>query len=304
MEAVEYPDVPEVRDGVEAPEPEGDSTELWTPAIRMSDFGLRPVNPVQAYVDKFAYAGAVTLLAGAPKAGKSTLLFHMMNAAAGGEDFLDQPTAQANVLYATEQSEASFRAQAMRVPGLFENPKAFVVLVERNCTWRPKLGADHLPLTDHITGSPIWEMEFLDKWEKQIEFWRKMIVATHAKILVIDTFTAFARLKENSNNDPGVISTRLMELKSLFQTRPDLSIIILHHLRKPENNAKSGRTQDENDVLGSQSYIAGVDQIVVLSEKETGTINPMRRLRFKGRFEVESTLEVALIKDKYVRTGY
>jgi AAA domain len=286
-------DVPDINTG----------SDLWTPAIRMSDFGGRPIPDVECYCDKFLYAGSVTLLAGAPKAGKSTLLFHLVQAVASGSDFLGAPTRQGNILYASEQSEASFRVQATKVPGFFTNSKAFVVLVERNCTWQQKIGKDRLPMVDPTTGQPSYEMVFFDTWEKQIEFWRELIVRTHAKILVIDTFTSFARLKENANNDPGIIATRLMELKSLFQTRPELSIVILHHLRKPESNPKHRHGQDENDVLGSQSYIAGVDQIVILSEPQSGSPSPLRKLMFKGRFEAESELGIALLKDQYIKSG-
>lgn len=277
---------------------------IWSPSIRMSDFGQRPLPDTECYADKLLFAGSVTLLAGAPKAGKSTFLFHLVNAVSRGEKFLGKETRQANILYATEQSEASFRAQTVKVPGFFENPKTFVVLVEHNCTWVPVIHPvtkEHIE--DELTGEKAYKIDFFDTWEKQIEFWREMVIKTHAKVLVVDTFTSFARLKENANNDPGVIATRLMELKGLFSTRPDLAILVIHHLRKPENNPKHQRSQDENDVLGSQSYIAGVDQIVVLAETDRTYPGPMRTLSFKGRFEAESSTNVILTENSYVRAG-
>lgn len=293
-EYIEHYDEPELVGG--AP--------IWSPAIRMSDFGQRPLPDVECYADKLLFAGSVTLLAGAPKAGKSTFVFHLVNAVARGDKFLGKETRQANVLYASEQSEASFRAQTMKVPGFFGNPKTFVVLVEHNCTWVPVIDLKTKSVeVDDLTGQTAFRMEFFDTWERQIEFWREMVINTHAKVLVIDTFTSFARLKENANNDPGVIAQRLMEVKSLFHDRPDLSILVIHHLRKPESNPKFHRAQDENDVLGSQSYIAGVDQIVTLSETDKDSFSAMRTLTFKGRFDAESKQNVILADNRYISAG-
>ena len=47
---------------------------------------------------------AVTLLAGSPKAGKTTFIFNLLERLLGSKDFLGLPTSTARVLYITEES--------------------------------------------------------------------------------------------------------------------------------------------------------------------------------------------------------
>ena len=56
------------------------AAELWN----------RDNNPPTAYCPHFAFAEAVTIVAGDPKAGKTTLLLHLLGAVTTGDQFLGE----------------------------------------------------------------------------------------------------------------------------------------------------------------------------------------------------------------------
>ena len=59
-------------------------------------------------------AGALTLLAGKPKVGKSTLLFALLRALAEGEPFLGRPTRRAGALLLSEERPDTLREKQLR----------------------------------------------------------------------------------------------------------------------------------------------------------------------------------------------
>ena len=162
----------------------------YSPAISAQDLFRRPKLSVTSYIPGFIYAGSLNLVAGEPKAGKSTLVWHLTNAISYGTQFLGQDSRKANVLYVTEQNEVSFRQETASIPAFIDNPNLFVLLPE-TCP----LGA----------------------WNSRIDFWGEKLTATHSSVLVIDTFGSFANLPPGGENDSACIADRLMVLKQLYK---------------------------------------------------------------------------------------
>ena len=223
--------------------------------------------PITSYAKGFVYAGSLNLIAGEPKAGKSTLVWYIINALALGTKFLGQETRKANVLYVTEQNEVSFRQETVGIAGFSTNPNVYILLPE--------------------TGLP-------PTWAGKVEYWDEKLKATHSNILVVDTFGSFAGLPPGGENDSACIADRLMALKQLYKTRPSLGIILVHHIRKPSADPRfpAKAFADLRDARGSSAIVGGVDHCLMLSKAIEG--ERIRNIHTEGRFEPESKLQVVL----------
>ena len=62
-------------------------------------------------IDKVAYTGGITLIAGSPKAGKSTMAFEMMRCLETGQAYLEQYVAPSATLLVTEEGGVSIKAK-------------------------------------------------------------------------------------------------------------------------------------------------------------------------------------------------
>lgn len=251
-------------------------------AISAANVFKRPLPTTDSYVPGFIYAGAINLIAGEPKAGKSTLLWYLLNALTLGKQFLGVSTVKGNVLLVTEQNELSFRKKAVEVPGFEANENIHIVFPE------------HSPL--------------MTKWEERIAFWDKELSATgDSHVLVIDTFLPFASLPPNGENDSACISERLTQLKPLYKTRPNLAIVLVHHVRKPAVIPYARKRSDRDDApkyanlrdaRGSSAIAGGVDNCVMLSKPDFKTTQ--RYIHLEGRFDDEKEFTIALTDTGYV----
>jgi RecA-family ATPase len=264
----------------------------YYPADTMVGLFARPSPPIKEYIPKLIYAGAMSIIAGDPKAGKTTLLLHALNALASGKDFLWGKTHHPTViLYATEQNEVSFKEQAAQVPGLDQSTNFRAVLFEDNryITQVP----------DGNTGKS-YDKVFPTSWEKQVELWKEVIKRNNAKVFIIDTFTAFSNFKVGEGNDAGVVQARGQVLKQLLVDTPDLAIIILHHLRK-EFNGRGGNMQARNfsDIANSYALRAMTDMnILIYRPSKKKELERVRTLKMEGRFiRGEETHQVELAEN-------
>jgi len=242
------------------------------PAISAKALFARPKLPITSYVDNFIYAGSLNLLAGEPKAGKSTLAWHLIQAVSHGDNFLGQVVRNTNVLYVTEQNEVSLRQEAEMVPGLKENPNIYFLMPET------------------MEGA---------SWESRVSFWGKKLSDTDSGLLVVDTFGAWANLPPGGENDSACIAERLMILKMLFKGRPNLGILLVHHIRKPSADPRFPVKEfaDLRDARGSSAIAGCVDHCVMLSK----AINQqyVRNIHTEGRFEPETKFSIVLTETGY-----
>lgn len=270
-------------------------TELrapYFPADTMVGLFSRPSPPIKEYIPKLIYAGAMTIIAGDPKAGKTTLLLHALNALASGKDFLWGKTQHPTViLYATEQSEVSFKEQAAQVPGLKDQMNFRTLLFE-----------DNRYITQVSDGNKSYDAKvFPTTWEKQVELWKEVIKRNKAKVFIIDSFTAFSNFKVGEGNDSGVVQARGQALKQLLVDTPDLAIIILHHLRKEFNGRGGGDMHARNfsDIANSYALRAMTDMnILIYRPSKKKELERVRTLKMEGRFiRSEETHQVELAED-------
>jgi RecA-family ATPase len=246
-------------------------------AISAADLFKRPAPKCNSYVPGFIYAGAINLIAGEPKAGKTTLVWYLLNALTLSKTFLHMETRKTNVLLVTEQNELSFRKKAGDVAGFCTNPAIYILFPEQSK---------------------------LTKWLDRVAFWDTELTATDSNLLVIDTFLPFADLPPGGENDSATISNRLMELKQLFARRPSLGIVLVHHIRKPSADPKAHRGQYANlrDARGSTAIAGGVDNCVMLSKPDV--LTTQRYVHLEGRFDDEKEFTIALTeRDGYTQVG-
>lgn len=169
--------------------------------------------------------GALTLLAGQPKAGKSTLVAGLLAALEQGWRFLGQPTRKSGALVLTEE----------RLDGLVEKARRF------------RLGPGiHRLRRDQIGGTP-WP----DLVAQAIEHAEREAL----ELLVVDTFAALAGLQGDEENDAGAVLHALEPLQAAADR--GLAVLIVAHQRKAGGRHGSA-------VRGSNALIGAVDVVTEL----------------------------------------
>jgi RecA-family ATPase len=271
----------------------------YLPADSLKNLFARPKPLVKHYIPDLIFAGSITILAGDPKAGKTTFLLHALGALTQGKDFLGNKLDRHTVLYASEQTEYPFRDQAEKVPTLYDNEQFRVILYEDNV--RRVAGTRFNDKTQQ--NETVERLLPPSTWDEQIVFWKEAIQKNKAGVFVIDTLTAFSNFRSGEAFDPGVVQVRLQLLKTLLTDNAQLSIVILHHLRK-ENNNRGGDVAARSfaDIANSYALRAGTDQNILIyrPSKKHETV---RTLKIEGRFSMEHEFQVSLDlkKQEFVR---
>jgi hypothetical protein len=195
--------------------------------------------------DGYVAISAITLLAGKPKGGKSTLACALAEAVdASARSFLGRPVRPGRVVYISEEGAITFRAKTTR------DTEGISVLVRENAWPRPAWAL--------LIYAAITEAKRLD-----------------ACLLVIDSYAFWAQLAEGQENDASVNQAMLAAL--VHATNAGLAVILVHHHRK------SGG-EDGDAVRGSGSIFGAVDALIEI-EKPEGKVPPTQRALFAiGRF--------------------
>jgi hypothetical protein len=242
-------------------------TDIW-PARRAKAFFQEPHTQIDAYVPGFIYAGSINALVGAAKVGKSTLTWSMLDCAMRGAEFLGEPCVPSRVLYVSEQSSVTFRAQmSERLPKELSeritSNEHFVLALPEHHKYRDAKG-------DELAAST---------WPLRLEVWKKLVAnpKVDPEILVLDTFNAYADFQLGGENDNGVIASRLFDLNKLRAIKPSLAILILHHVTKAAE-ASGSRHLPLSAIRGGSAFAAGVDHIVTLNKTESAD-GPKARTR-------------------------
>jgi hypothetical protein len=148
--------------------------------------------------ERLVAPGSLTLLAGQPKVGKSTLLYGLLGAMSDGAPFLDRPTRQASALILSEEPREAIHAKVARFGGQHHG-------VAR---------ADLRAFT----------------WPEQIAQATEYALAHGAALVVVDTLAELAGLRGEDENDAGAILGALDPLKAAAEQ--GLAVLIVHHQRK------------------------------------------------------------------------
>lgn len=216
----------------------------------------------------YVAAGSITLIDGKIKtAGKTTFLTHLCRALVAGLPFLDQPTAQTDVLYLTEQPAMSFRQTLRRADLLGQRGFSIV-------NWRDCLG---LPWPGLVASA-------VDECDRR-----------GAGVLVVDTLGRFVGLRGDDENSAAEADAVMAPL--LMAAHDGLAVIVLRHERKAGGDVgDSGR--------GSSAYGGAADIVLAIKHGEGGTPRNVRLIHALSRFdETPEVLAVELTAEGYLVVG-
>jgi hypothetical protein len=200
-------------------------------------------------------AGAVTLLVGKPKAGKSTLALALAAAMGiGAATFLDRAIVGGPVLYVSEESGATLMH---KLPG---DDDAALHLLTRDEAW-PK-----------------------PEWPQLVAACVAHAEKVAARLLVIDTATFWTALPAEREKDAGAVQAATLPL--VHATRAGLAVLYVHQTRKAGG-------EDGDAVRGSSGWAASVDTILELERPGDNAPPTQRLLLGLGRYP--STPPCALI---------
>ncbi len=209
--------------------------------------------------------GCITLIAGRPKVGKSTLAFGVLEALGKGEAFVSLQASQAGVLLLSEE----------RPDTLAEKQRRFNLN-----------GSVDLLMRHQVRDTP---------WSDVVDQAVRYCEEREISVLVVDTWDKWASLAGDSENSAGHVLEALEPL--LRAAGKGLAVVIVAHQRK------AAGTHGEA-VRGNNALTGGVD-VVIEVERPTSDVSPtVRILRAISRFACTSEeLAVDLTEDGYRACG-
>jgi hypothetical protein len=206
----------------------------------------------------YVAAGAKTLLVAAPKVGKSTLVFGLLNELLRGSDnYLGVPvaTGRVGVIYCTEEASSdAIRSKAERFELDQSNPRALVVK-------RVKMHGD--------------------RWSSIVEKLRQTVVmfrereALDTVLVVIDPLATWAGFV--NENDNAETERAIRELDPVADV--GAGIIIVHHAGHQDTKSSRRRAR-------GASAIQGAPDILLFLEGTAGARAPRTLLHQGGRLDV------------------
>jgi len=215
------------------------------------------------YCPLFMKAGEITLFCGeAKRSGKTTFYLHMLKAVHDGTPFMGMPTTKADGLILTEQG--SNILEATTKAGIQDTDRIFLALYK-----------------------DLSRVEWSETMEKAISRCGELGV----EILVVDTFTAFAKLRGSDENLSGEIIARMEPVLDAARVH-GLHVSVLHHTGK------------DGDIRGSSAFRKDPDVIWVLKRPSGDHAPNIRALEGLGRYDaVNTSFNVALEDAGYVLLG-
>jgi len=210
-----------------------------------------PPEPPWIWHDYMA-AGTVTLLAGSPKAGKSTLAVALVEALAAGErDFLGHRLEGGPVLVVSEEAGLTLRDKLTDRENVHVLPRD------------PRREDGRMP----DVWPPAWDV-LLDG--AAVEARRR-----GAALVVLDTFGHWSRLGAEAENDAGAVHAAMQPLGRLAAETGAAVLVVLHQ--------RKGGGEHGEAVAGSHRIIAAADVVLEL-ERPADAPATMRQLVALGRW--------------------
>ncbi len=236
--------------------------EVIFPWLTAAEFYASAPEEVAWVWKDYVARGAITEITAKVKTGKSTLEAHMSRAIANGETFLGRPTVQGPVLIVTEEGSTTMRELLARAR-LEENWDVHML------SWRAVSRVAWTDLLDAV---------------------RRKAIETGAVLIVFDTLSKVAGLKDDEEQSSGK-ATEVMEPLQVLVTEMNIAAVVARHDRKSGGEVgDSGR--------GSSGFSGDVDIIVQITRDAR---NEKRRvLNARSRFdETPDKLTIELTADGY-----
>ena len=213
----------------------------------------------------YAAPGSITLIAGRPKVGKSTLVFGAVEAFSTGSRFIDRDTARSSVLLLSEERQDTLAEKQRRF-----NLNGSVDLLMRH------------QVTD-------------TSWPEVVEEAVAYCELRGIKVLVIDTWDKWAGLGGDAENSACDVLSALEPLQRAAAS--GLTVVIVAHQRKAHGSHGEA-------VRGNNALTGSVDVIVEV-ERPTSEVGPgVRVLKAVSRFSATpEELAAELTEDGYEARG-
>jgi 5S rRNA maturation endonuclease (ribonuclease M5) len=234
------------------------------PFTPMGDVSANAPPEPQWVWDGYVAPGAVSLFAGRPKVGKSTLAFGLTASVLHGRSFAGRATRGRGVLLLTEET-ADTLVEKARMFGIADHPRLHVLLRRQvQAPWSQVLSQARAYCREH-----------------------------HLDVMVVDTFDKWAGLRGDDENKSGPV---LQALEPLMQASGDgLAVIVVSHQRKASG-------EHGEAVRGSNALTGTVDVIVEI--ERIADVPHARALFGTSRFaSTPEELAVELTDDGYVERG-
>src|SRR5918994_736063 len=212
--------------------------------------------------------GAITEIDGPIKrAGKTTLVSHMVSCILNGQPFIGEPSAKSKAVWLTEQSATSFRKVLERA-GLTDTEDLLIL------HWYDTIGAE-------------WPEVAKVAADKAVEF--------GAEVLVVDTLGQFAGIRGDSENSAGAAQEAMQPLQEAAAR--DLAVVLTRHERK-------GGGEVGESARGSSAFGGAVDVIMSVRRHQGEARPTVRVIESLSRFdETPDKLVVELTDDGYRSLG-
>lgn len=217
---------------------------------------------IEWVVDTWLPRGDICFLAGRAASFKTTIVLHMAYAISQGKlVFNKYPTIPTKVLYLNEENSIPI----------------FLNIIDR-----VKKGLEINDLSDNIWFSMLEGIR-LDS-TNDLQGLTNFINKNEIGILICDSFRRFVVFDENNATEMNKLFENLKLIRKLC---PNISIIILHHLKKENSQFKS----DMRDMLrGSSDIVNAADSVIGISRKAGSSSFKISHIKSRSRMEAEEKL--------------
>ena len=210
--------------------------------------------------------GVITLLAGWPKVGKSTLVFGILGAISAGQPFLEADTRQAKALLLSEEHEGLVK-EKIRNDHLLDTVYFLARYQAYGCNWG-------------------------DIVRQAVEYCSEQ----SAEILIVDTFAEWVGFTGDEENSSGEVLAALRPLKE-YAAPAGLAVLLVTHQRK--SGGEHGAA-----VRGSNAFTGAVD-VVLEFEPPHGAFGDneyTRVLKAHSRFRATPASIVVSLRNGHYET--
>jgi hypothetical protein len=228
-----------------ATSPDADDIEVdkFPPLRTIAD--IRADNPQVPWLwEGYLAEKALTIVYGDPKVGKSTLIFHLLRALESGSPFLNLPTATTGAVYLSEEHSPT--------------------LVE-------KIDASGLEHTLFLTRQDLFDGNAPRSHLERGVYWAKRL---GYRLLVIDTFAAWGKLRGDDENQSGS-SQATMETYQ-WAASQGVAVLVIHHAVKAGGDL-GGDTGGSSRRLRGSGAIAGAVEVIIELAKRRGEPRESRK---------------------------
>ncbi len=229
-------------------EPEGD--EGWSPFVDVLDLTASPAKPPMVLAG-MAWSGRLSVLSGAPKAGKSTALAQAIGCRLSGEAFGGESVAPRGPIALVTEEPLEMLAQRLRIYGVGDGHKGAVFVAS------PAQGVERL-------------FDALHRSEPEV--------------VIVDSFASWAVAAGcETLSDPAVMRRVMDTFRSLSEE--GAGVLLVHHARRSD-----GELADSRDIAASVDMIVNFEAVDPDFNRCAPRASDLRRLSYSGRWPTESVV--------------